>query len=66
MARRVEFALFSTRAIDLDLVQVQVDDGVVTLGGVVRSRAEKLLAERTAREVEGVRQVVNNLQVMEQ
>jgi hyperosmotically inducible protein len=61
LARRVEFALYSTKAIPLKTVQIHADNGVVTLTGTVLSRAEKLLAENTAKSVEGVRKVVNSL-----
>ena len=56
LARRVEF----------ELVQIHADNGVVTLTGTVLSRAEKLLAEKTAKSVEGVRRVVNSLAAPEE
>jgi len=65
LARRVEFELYSTRAISLKTVQIHADNGIVTLTGTVLSRAEKLLAEMTAKSVEGVRSVVNSLAVPE-
>lgn len=40
-----------------------IKDGVVTLSGQVESEAVKSLAEQTAREVKGVKNVVNNLTV---
>jgi len=61
LAHRVEFELFSTKAISLKTVQIHADNGTVTLSGNVTSRAEKLLAEKTAQSVEGVRKVVDNL-----
>lgn len=61
LAHRVEFELFSTKAISLKTVQIHADNGTVTLTGNVTSRAEKLLAEKTAQSVEGVRKVVDNL-----
>jgi hyperosmotically inducible protein len=61
LARRVEFELYSTRALPLQGVQVRSQDGTVSLTGPVTSRAEKLLAERVAQSVEGVKRVVNNL-----
>jgi hyperosmotically inducible protein len=61
LARRVEFELYSTKAIPLSTMQVQSQNGTVTLSGSVSSRAEKLLAEKIAERVEGVRNVVNNL-----
>jgi hyperosmotically inducible protein len=66
LARRVEFELYSTKAIPLKTVQIHADSGVVTLTGTVLSRAEKLLAEKTAKSVEGVRRVVNSLAAPEE
>jgi len=61
LARRVEFELYSTKAIPLKTIQIRANSGVITLTGTVSSRAEKLLAELTARSVEGVHKVVNGL-----
>ena len=61
LAHRVEFELYSTKAISLKSVQIHADNGTVTLTGTVTSRAEKLLAERIAQSVAGVRKVINNL-----
>jgi hyperosmotically inducible periplasmic protein len=61
LAHRIEFELYSTKAISLKTVQIHADNGTVTLTGNVSSRAEKLLAEKTAQSVEGVRKVVDNL-----
>ncbi len=44
-------------------VDVDVTDGVVTLSGVVHNEAEAAEAERLAREVEGVKEVKNELKV---
>ena len=66
LARRVEFELYSTKAIPLKTLQIHADNGVVTLTGSVSSRAEKLLAEKTAKSVEGVRSVVNSLSAPEE
>lgn len=66
LARRVEFELYSTKAIPMKTVQIHADNGTVTLTGTVLSRAEKLLAEKTAKSVEGVRRVVNSLAAPEE
>jgi hyperosmotically inducible protein len=65
LARRVEFELYSTKAVSLKTVQIRSQDGTVVLSGSVPSRAEKLLAERVAQSVEGVKKVVNNLSTQE-
>lgn len=65
LARRVEFELYSTRALPLQSVQIRSQDGTVILTGPVTSRAEKLLAERVAQSVDGVKRVVNNLSAPE-
>jgi hyperosmotically inducible protein len=61
LARRIEFELYSTKAISLKGLQIHVDNGTATLSGRVDSRAERLLAEKIAQSVEGIRKVVNNL-----
>jgi hyperosmotically inducible periplasmic protein len=63
LAKRVEFELYSTKAFSLNTLQIHSLDGTVTLAGSVSSRAEKLLAERIAQSVSGVRKVINNLSV---
>ena len=65
LARRVEFELYSTRALPLQSVQIRSQDGTVILTGPVTSRAEKLLAERVTQSVDGVKRVVNNLSAPE-
>lgn len=66
LARRVEFELYSTRAVPLKNVQIRSQDGTVILTGGVASRAEKLLAERVTQSVDGVKRVVNNLSAPEE
>jgi hyperosmotically inducible protein len=64
LAKRVEFELYSTKAFSLNTLQIHSLNGTVTLGGTVSTRAEKLLAEKVAQTVTGVRKVVNNLSVI--
>ncbi len=66
LARRVEFELYSTKAVSLRNVQIRSQDGTVVLAGLVPTRAEKLLAERVAQSVDGVKKVVNNLSATEE
>lgn len=66
LARRVEFDLYSTRAVSLKNVQIRSQGGTVVLTGAVTSRAEKLLAERVTQSVEGVKRVVNHLNAPEE
>ena len=61
LARRVEFELYSTRAVSLKNMQIHVNNGTVILTGNASSRAERLLAEKIAQSVEGIRDVVDNL-----
>jgi hyperosmotically inducible protein len=61
LARRVEFELYSTKALPLKRIQIRSKDATVTLSGSVASRAERLLAEKIAERVEGARKVINNL-----
>jgi hyperosmotically inducible protein len=61
LARRIEFELYSTRAVSLKNIQIVVNNGTATLTGDAGSRAERLLAEKIAQSVDGIRKVVNNL-----
>jgi hypothetical protein len=49
--------------IDASQIEVDVNDGTVTLSGMVNSREEKRLAEDTAYEVYGVADVRNELRI---
>lgn len=59
----VREALESSGAIVLDTVEIEVHSGLVQLRGVVRSEAEKQLAEMLAGSEEGVVEVMNGLKV---
>jgi hyperosmotically inducible periplasmic protein len=63
LSKRVEFEMFRTEAIDLAEVKVAASKGEVTITGSVPTKAERLLAERIARDVAGVTGVVNQLSV---
>jgi osmotically-inducible protein OsmY len=63
LAKRVEFELYRTGAFDTLGITIKAEDGAVTLGGNVGSRAEQLLAERVAQGVPGVKTVKNELKV---
>jgi hypothetical protein len=56
-------ALCAHGSIDASDLEVTVDNGEVTLSGVVRKRAEKRLAEELAEQTAGVREVHNQLRV---
>jgi osmotically-inducible protein OsmY len=61
--RDVEEELRRNPDIDATDIAVAVKDGIVTLTGFVRSYAQKLEAERTAKRVIGVRGVANDIEV---
>ncbi|HZS07945.1 MAG TPA: BON domain-containing protein [Blastocatellia bacterium] len=63
LTKQVSFALFNERDNfkDVGAVKVTARDGTVTLSGTVASRAERALAERIARGVNGVHDVSNML-----
>ncbi len=68
LTNRVRFALFNEREnfADVGAIKVAGREGSVTLTGSVASRAEKALAERIARDVDGVKSVGNQLSVTAQ
>jgi hyperosmotically inducible periplasmic protein len=51
------------RMINASQIGVETQQGIVSLNGVVPSPEQKLRAELLTRDIQGVRQVVNNLQV---
>ena len=59
----VKTNLAAERAATLTRIDVDTNEGVVYLNGVVDSAAMKQRAAEIARQVSGVKQVVNNLQV---
>lgn len=59
----VKTKLAAEKGSTLTRVSVDTNRGVVQLSGVVASSADKALAERVARSVGGVKNVINNLQI---
>ena len=65
LRKRVEIAILSTDEIDAYLLEIEVENGVITLSGQVHSSEEKKAAEAQARSVEGISSVKNNIGVVE-
>jgi osmotically-inducible protein OsmY len=63
LKRKIDDSIKRHAALDAERIVVNVDDGEVTLGGTVRSWAERHDAERTAWAGPGVRSVTNDLKV---
>jgi hyperosmotically inducible protein len=59
----VKASLVADKAANLTRVDVDTTNGVVSLNGVVESAEQKRRAEQLAGRVDGVRNVINNLQV---
>lgn len=65
LRKRVEIAILSTDDIDAYLLEIVVEDGIVTLSGQLHSKAEKVAAEVQARAVADVKDLQNNIKVVE-
>jgi hyperosmotically inducible protein len=59
----VKSSLVADKVSNLTRVDVDTTNGVVSLNGVVESQQQKARAEQLASRVDGVRKVVNNLQI---
>jgi hyperosmotically inducible protein len=59
----VKSTLVADKAANLTRVDVDTNRGVVSLNGIVDSADQKARAEQLARRVDGVKNVINNLQV---
>ncbi len=64
LPKEVEFALYKTDAFEIKTLKISCQGRIIRLAGSVRTLAEKLLAERVAREVPEVRGVVNDLEIV--
>lgn len=62
----VKGKLVADRPKNLTKVDVKVLNGIVTLGGEVETAEQKAQAEALARRTDGVKEVVNNIQVSPQ
>ncbi|MDO8953358.1 MAG: BON domain-containing protein [Gammaproteobacteria bacterium] len=60
---KVKSALVATKGIDSTDINVETYKGTVQLSGFVNTQAQKVLAEKTAKQVKGVNQVVDNIVV---
>jgi len=60
---QVRIKLASDPIVKGGALQVEVKQGVVTLSGAVEMDKQKDKAEKIARKVKGVKQVVNNLEI---
>jgi len=59
----VKSTLVADKAANLTRIDVDTNNGVVSLNGVVESAQQKARAEELARRVDGVRGIHNNLQI---
>jgi hyperosmotically inducible periplasmic protein len=64
LTSKTKLSLWTTAGIRSAAVHVDSDDGVVTLYGKVPTAEQKALAEKTARDISGVREVKSLLQVV--
>jgi cytidylate kinase len=65
LRKRVEIAILSSNSIDAYLLEIEAEGGVVTLSGQVHSNAERTAAETQARSVEGIKDLQNDIQIVE-
>jgi hyperosmotically inducible periplasmic protein len=61
---KVESALMFHRSVNAENTEVDVKDGIVTLRGTATSQAQKDLTTEYARDVDGVKDVENNMTVL--
>lgn len=64
ISHSVKHALIEYRPANLTRVDVSTDRGTVYLSGEVQNKEQKERAEAIARETQGVKQVINKLQVL--
>lgn len=64
LTSKTKLSLWTTAGVRSASVHVDSDDGIVTLYGKVPTAEQKAIAEKTAREISGVREVKSLLQVV--
>ena len=64
LRKRVEIAILSSNSVDAYLLEIEAEDGVVTLSGQVHSVAEQTVAETQARTVENIKDLQNNIKIV--
>ena len=64
MTTQIQSKLSQDSGLQDKAITVQTSSGVVTLSGTVENDAQRTAAARYASEIPGVKQVVNNLQIM--
>lgn len=65
LRKKVEIAILSSDNIDAYMLEINVEDGIVTLAGQLHSKAEKAAAQQQACSVEGVNDLQNDIKVVE-
>jgi hyperosmotically inducible protein len=63
LTTRVKTKLVSEKAANLTRINVDTNNGIVYLNGTVTDVQQKAKAEDLARQTDGVKKVINNLQV---
>ncbi len=63
LTARVKTKLVSEKAANLTRIDVDTNNGIVYLNGTVQDAQQKAKAEDLARQTDGVKKVINNLQV---
>ncbi len=61
---KVKSALLLNKRLDGAAIDVETKEGVVTLSGTALTRHQQAIAVRVARDVRGVRRVINTLQLL--
>lgn len=63
LVARINATLLQTKGVDVSGLHIESKNGVVTLGGHVRSAEEKRLVEKTTEGIRGVEKVKNDLRI---